>query len=35
MVNRNLPAPGSTEIFAGASVKKGFFCPEFNAKAPA
>jgi hypothetical protein len=35
MVNRNLPAPDSTEIFAEASVKKGFFCPDLDANAPA
>jgi hypothetical protein len=35
MVNRNLPAPDSTEIFAEASVKSGFFCPRFDAGATA
>jgi hypothetical protein len=35
MVNRNLPAPDSAEIFAEASVKKGFFCPDFDASTAA
>jgi hypothetical protein len=35
MVNGKLSAPDSGAIFAEASVKNGFFCPDFDAGATA